>query len=1308
LCNFTNVTNQLKSIETQLQHCMLADRFGFRKQFKKLKSAAAKDRIDSRAVGRLQRELSKSVKLARHRFDSLPKIDYPAELPISERVDEIREVIKSNQVVILAGETGSGKTTQLPKICLSMGRGVKGLIGHTQPRRVAARTVANRIAEELQVPFGDQVGYQVRFTDHSTDKTLLKVMTDGVLLAETQNDRFLEKYDTLIIDEAHERSLNIDFLLGYIKRLMPRRKDLKVIITSATIDVDRFSRHFNDAPVIEVSGRTYPVKVLYRPLELVKDHSSRDADELMYQGIIDAVHEIQTLDGAGKAKARDVLVFLSGEREIREVSHLLRKARMPNTEVLPLYSRLSVAEQNRIFKSHKGRRIVLATNVAETSLTVPGIRYVIDPGLARISRYSYRSKVQRLPVEAVSRASADQRKGRCGRISDGVCIRLYSEEDFESRSEFTDPEILRTNLGSVILQMLTLRLGRIEEFPFLEKPEGRQINDGFHLLQELEAVDDGRQITGIGRTLSRIPIDLRLGRMLIEAQKLGSLKEVLVIASALAIQDPRDRPHDHQQAADESHKLNWDKDSDFLTLLALWTEYEEKRQALTQSKLRKYCLQKYLSFIRMREWRDVHRQLHLLCAELGYRENNTTADYASVHKALLSGLLGNIGNKGQDSEYQGARNRKFYIFPGSSQFRKQPKWLVCSELVETSRLYARTVARIDSAWIESLSAHLVNRSWSEPHWEKKRGQVVAYEQVTLYGLIIVSGRKVDFGAIDPVVSREIFIQAGLVEMQLNTSAGFYSHNAGLIDEIERMEAKTRRRDILVDLQALYRFYDELLPIDIYDQVSFDQWRKKVEKLDSRHLYLSRDFLLKSAAKISDTAYPDKLQLPNVSLGLDYHFDPEHRDDGVSVNVPVSLLQQLPENQLEWLVPGFLREKCMALLKSLPKSLRKNFVPAPDYVDRAIENMVFDGRSLANVFAERLKRMTGIIIPGDAWNTAALDDHLIMNIRVLDDQGRELGTGRNLNELKQEFGSQSAASLKSDKFRAIEVRDLTAWSFGELPEFIEVEQAGVNVRAYPALVDYEDSVAIELFDNPHKARIMSEQGLLRLVLFELPKQVKYVRKNLSGFDQYSLYYASIGSRDDLQSEVTAAIFRYVFVEGLPIPNDRESFDQRVMRKKDLMVVAEEVSRLMGQVLSGYHEVLLELERYRENHAYAAAVSDINDQLANLVSAGFMNSIPRLWLRQCPRYLNAIRQRLEKLRGDQKRDRESMDSVAHFWKLYRSEVGAADAGTLTDELRAFRWMLEEYRVSLFAQSLGTQMPVSSKRLDKQWAKITGAGR
>ncbi len=1282
---------------------MLSDQFNLSRKLKRLSNAAKKDRLDSRAVNRLIGDVQKSIDTAYRRLDSIPEIAYPEALPISARVDEIQKLIHDNQVVILAGETGSGKTTQLPKICLSMGRGVKGMIGHTQPRRVAARTVAHRIAEELQVPFGNEVGYQVRFTDQSSSRTLLKVMTDGILLAETQHDRFLEKYDTLIVDEAHERSLNIDFLLGFLKRLLPKRKDLKLIITSATIDLDRFSRHFNNAPVIEVSGRTYPVEVLYRPLEKNKDQSSRDSDELMYQGILDAMQEIQTRDRSRKTGDRDVLVFLSGEREIREVSHLLRKARLPGAEILPLYSRLSVAEQNRVFQSHTGRRIILATNVAETSLTVPGIRYVIDPGFARISRYSYRSKVQRLPIEAISKASAEQRKGRCGRISNGICIRLFTEDDFMARPEFTDPEILRTNLGAVILQMLTLRLGRIEDFPFLEKPESRQINDGFHLLQELQAVDDKREITDIGRILTRIPIDLRLARMLIEAQRLGSLKEILIIASALAVQDPRSRPHEHQQAADEAHKQYWHENSDFLTLLVMWERFEEKRQALTQNKLRKYCVGEFLSYIRMREWRDVHRQLHLLCAELGYRENSVAADYASVHKALLAGLLGNIGTKHKDNDYLGARNRRFYIFPASSQFRKQPKWLVCSELVETTRLYARTVARIESDWIESLANHLVNRTWSDPHWEKKRGQVVALEQVTLYGLIIVHGRRTDFGVIDPVASREIFIQTALVEMQMNTRAAFYLHNRALVEEIELMEAKTRRRDILVDLQVLYRFYDGLIPVEVYDQVSFEQWRKKTERLDSRRLYLTREYLLRDASDISAYQFPDELQLPTVSLSLDYHFEPQHQYDGVSVKVPLSLLQQLPEKQLEWLVPGFLREKCMGLLKSLPKSLRKKFVPAPEYVDKAVQGMVFEGRSLVEVFAEKLRQRTGVEIPPDAWNQAALESHLIMNIRVVDDQGHELGTGRNLTELKEKFAVQSSESLKSVEFEQHEKRDLTGWTFDKLPEFVEIEQAGIRVRAYPALVDHSDTVAIELFTNSQQARVRSRQGLLRLILFGLSKQVKYVQKNLVGFDQYSLFYASIGSREELQSEIVSAIFRYVFVDGRPIPHDRESFEQRLLLKKDLMIVAEEVSQLMGRVLKAYHEVQVKLEEYVGKKTYSAAVDDVNRQIVGLIPGGFLRDIPLAWLHQLPRYFKAIELRLERLHGDQKRDQQSMAAVNLFWDRYTTEDIDSDTELVADELCTYRWMLEEYRVSLFAQTLGTHVPVSSQRLEKQWAKV-----
>jgi ATP-dependent helicase HrpA len=1303
------VNEQLKILEDALQECMIADRFDFRNRIKRLRSTAGKgagkETLNTREVEKLLVQIRKSVGRVERRKSTTPPVAYPEELPITSRVEEIKKTIADHQVVILAGETGSGKTTQLPKICLELGRGIKGMIGHTQPRRVAARTVGNRIADELGVDFGNEVGYHVRFNDQFTGDTLVKVMTDGILLAETSQDKFLEKYDTLIIDEAHERSLNIDFILGYLKRLLPRRKDLKLVITSATIDVERFSQHFNDAPIIEVSGRTYPVELHYRPVELLSELSDGDSEELVEQAIVDVIQEIQQLDRQSSRKIPgDVLVFLSGEREIRELSHTLRKADFPHTEILPLYSRLSVSEQNRVFQKHRGRRIILATNVAETSLTVPGIRYVIDPGFARISRYSYRSKVQRLPIEAISQASADQRKGRCGRISKGVCFRLYSEEDFRSRPEFTDPEILRTNLASVILQMLTLRLGEIEDFPFVEKPDRKQINDGFQLLHELQAVNGQRRVTEVGRSLAKIPIDLQLARMLVSANKFGSLKELLIITSALAVQDPRDRPYDHRQAADQAHRSYWDKESDFITLLRLWNDFEERRQALTQNQLRKYCKQNFLSYLRMREWRDIHRQLHLMCRELGFRENEAAADYAEIHKALLSGLLGNIGTRNQDNDYLGTRNRHFYIFPGSSQFKNKPRWLVCAELVETTRLFGRTVARIESDWIEKLASHLVSRNWSEPHWEKKRGQVVAYEQVTLYGLVIVNRRKVNYGPLNPTESRDIFIRSALAERQMNTRAQFFQHNQELVEEIEQMEAKTRRRDILVDEETICAFYDELIPADVFDQGSFDKWRKVAEKKQPDLLCMNQDFLLNNDADLSDRAFPDQLGVGESELQLDYHFDPQHDRDGVSVSVPLGLLQQMPESQLDWLVPGFLHDKCLALVKSLPKSIRKNFVPAPDYVSEAVRHMTYDGRALVEVLAEQLHRRTGVNIPEDAWSQSAVADHLKMNIRIVDENGLELGAGRDLQSLKSQFKKQSADSFRTAELVSLEKTGLSAWDFDELPECIEIEQGAVTVRAFPALVDHGAAVAIKLIENEDRARFLSRRGLLRLITFELSDQIKYIRKNLTGVNRFAIFYVKIGSRDELIDDMVNAIFRYVFIENKKLPTSRAEFDSRLEDRQDLFNVANEVSDLVGKCLAEFNSLKKRLSDLQGNTNYRAVIEDVSFQLDQLIHAGFLNSVPFQWLKQYPRYLKAVNARLERLQGGLGRDLQAIEELSELWHKYGDHIARSELETDNPELELYRWMIEEYRVSLFAQTLGTYIPVSAKRLEKQWIKAT----
>ena len=1288
------MSSQLHGELTQaLQECMIRDRFRFQKA---LFNKQSRDLLKTR--------MQKSIALAEARAACVPVPAFPEQLPISQRLEDIKRVIANNQVTIIAGETGSGKTTQLPKICLALGRGVHGLIGHTQPRRVAARTVAHRIAEELDVPFGASVGYQVRFTDKTSPLSHIKVMTDGILLAETRQDRFLEQYDTLIIDEAHERSLNIDFLLGYIKRILPRRPDLKVIITSATIDLQRFSRHFSDAPIVEVTGRTYPVEVHYRPFE---SHSkSEDSDEMVLQGVLDVLQEIAVLEKSRQAgqKAGDVLVFLSGEREIRELAHLIRRSDL-KLEVLPLYSRLSVAEQNRVFQKHKGRRVVLATNVAETSLTVPGIRYVIDPGFARISRYSVRSKVQQLPIEPISRASADQRKGRCGRISDGVCFRLYSEQDFLSRQDFTSPEILRTNLASVILQMLNLRLGEIAKFPFLEKPDQRQINDGYHLLFELRAVDQHKRITRLGRDMSRLPIDLRLARMLIEAGKRGCLREVLTIVSALAIADPRERPHEHQQAADEKHRQQWHEQSDFMSLYNLWSFFESHRQDLSSSQFRKFCRKNYLSFVRILEWRENRRQLHLMCLGMKLKENREDADYASIHSSLLAGLLGNIGEKSGENEYLGARNRRHYIFPGSSQFKRKPRWIVSAELVETTRLYGRMVAQIDNGWIESLAQHLVKRTYHEPHFDASRGQVFVYEEVMLYGIVIVKRRRIDFGCVDPVKARQIFIQTALVEQQLDSKAGFYRHNCQLIAEIEQLESKARKRDILIGSYALFQFYDDRLPDHVVSGSELDIWRKSVERDNPRLLFIGKKSLMKQQPDLSEALYPGKMRVADADLKLTYHFDPQHEHDGVSIDVPLVILKQVSKAQLDWVIPGLLKEKCLAMIKSLPKAIRKNFVPAPEYAAKVSEQIEYDGRELSVVLAERLFRLSGNKVRATDFNVDTIDQHLRMNIKVLDESGKLLASGRNLDVLVDQFEEQLAIGFKQRKAHKIERSGLTDWQFGDLPDQVDFSQASITVKGYPALVDCETSVSIEVLDNVVTARRVSEQGLLRLIMLQLAQQKKYVEKNIPGFEQFALYYATRGTRQELLDDMVEAIFRYTFIEARSAVKTESEFRQRLDEKKELVARMNQVANIMQVVLKNVTLIEGNLKD-SENASNKMAYSDIRQQLGVLLERRFLKTVPLAWLVHYARYLKAIEYRLDKLKGNLLKDKEFTETISELWRRLEAHNGLEDR-----RLQQFRWMIEELRVSLYAQPLGTSLPVSAKRLEKEWQRavhlIGGSG-
>ncbi|WP_425056430.1 ATP-dependent RNA helicase HrpA [Pseudomonas abyssi] len=1286
---------------------MASDRHRLQQQFRKL---PADDQ--GRAAASWLERFNASRERVAERARLIPRIIYPDALPIADKREQIKAAIAEHQVVVIAGETGSGKTTQLPKICLELGRGTHGLIGHTQPRRLAARSVASRIAEELQTPLGELVGYQVRFTDQTSERSLIKLMTDGILLAETQHDRYLNRYDTLIIDEAHERSLNIDFLLGYLKTILAKRPDLKVIITSATIDLERFSAHFDNAPVIEVSGRTYPVDVWYRPLSAERDEEGNTVEDDLSidQGIVAALSEIQQFERSQSKTPGDVLVFLPGEREIRDTAEYLRKANLKHTEILPLYARLSAAEQQKIFASHAGRRVVLATNVAETSLTVPGIVYVIDPGEARISRYSPRSKVQRLPVEAVSQASANQRKGRCGRVAPGICVRLYSEDDFNGRPEFTDPEIRRTNLASVILQMLHLRLGRIEDFPFIEPPDGRAISDGFTLLQELGAVERSGAMTDIGRQLARLPVDPRIGRMLLEGAAQQSLAEITVIASALAVQDPRERPLEKQQAADQAHAQWNEEGTDFVAFLNLWNGFEAQRQALTQSQLRSWCRRNFLNYLRLREWRETHRQIRLTCRDMGLEENRQAASHEPVHKALLAGLLSHLGNKTEEGDYLGARQRRFLLHPSSGLAKKRPAWVMVAELTETRRLYGRLAAKIDPAWVEPLAGHLVKTSHSEPHWEKKRGQVVAFEQVSLYGLIIVPRRKVHFGPIDPVTSRELFIRQALVGGEWHGRAAFNKANQQLLAQLDELEAKARKRDIVVDDETLYRFFDQRIPENIYQLASFERWLKRSSEKEPRLLHMTRDDLLQREANdVSAQLYPDLLRWESVALPLTYHFEPNHEADGVTVRIPASLLRRIDPQRLEWLVPGLLFDKCVALVRALPKAIRKNFVPVPDFVRAALERMPFAEGSLTQALGRELTRMTGVRLDADAWTDAELEDHLRMRIEVVDAAGKPICAGRDYSALCAEIDGlplQAAPVEQPEQSAPAEAPGSYA-----LPETLVRKQAGIAVNFYPAWVEQGEEVVEQLFDVPQLALREHRLGLQRLLLqsSQLNEQARYLRQKLTTLKDAAIYYRDLGTQKQLTDDVLLGAVDRVFLPAdAPLPRDPQTLAARLEAgRADWVPACEQLAKQLLAVLKQWHG-LRKRFKGKVELAHALAMNDVREQLNHLVYPGFARAVPGEWLSQYPRYLSAIEQRLDKLPGQVPRDRAWTDELQGLWQQYQalSERWQRE-GRWDPRLDEWRWMLEEYRVSLFAQQLGTRMPVSSKRLGKLWREIQDGG-
>jgi ATP-dependent helicase HrpA len=1229
--------------------------------------------------------------LAESRQASKPVPSFPLNLPVNERHDDICKAIEEHQVIILCGETGSGKTTQLPKLCLKMGRGTYGMIGHTQPRRIAARSVANRIAEELNTELGASVGYKIRFSDKSNKLSHIKVMTDGILLAEIQNDPFLQNYDTLIIDEAHERSLNIDFILGYLKQLLPKRPDLKIIITSATIDPERFAKHFKDAPIIEVSGRTYPVEVRYRPLNNDDEAESKKDQQ---QAILNAVDELS------HESAGDVLVFLSGERQIRETAEALRKHHPDKTEIIPLFSRLSNAEQQKVFKSHTYRRIILATNVAETSLTIPGIQYVIDTGYARISRYSYRTKVQRLPIEKISQASANQRKGRCGRTSDGICIRLYAEDDFNNRTLFTDPEILRTNLASVILQMHNIRLGHIEKFPFIDKPDSRLIKDGYQLLDELQAMNK-QNITPIGKILSRFPIEPRYARMLIAANEFSSLNEILIIVSALSIADPRERPMDKQQQADQAHSQFKNEKSDFIAYLNLWNFYQEQRQHLSQNKLRKLCKATFISYTRMLEWRDIHSQLLNQCNDVKYKINTTVAGYDAIHQAILSGLLSHAGLKNEDGEYQGARNNIFAIFPGSNLRKKRPLWIMAAEMLETQRHYGLTVAQIDPLWLEKQASHLIKKSYSEAHWEKRPAQIAAYEKSTLYGLIINPRKRINYGPIDPELSRELFIRGALVDREYSGHAAFFQHNEKLFSDIEKLEHQSRRQDVLVDNEVVYQFYDERIPTGIYNSKKFDTWRKEAEKDNAEILYLSRDYLMQhSAGDITEEQYPKQLLINETPLALSYHFEPGSPDDGVTLTVPLALLNTLNPIQFEWLIPALLREKITQLIKTLPKALRKNFVPVPQFSDACID--AFDNKSepLLQAISQQLQRMTGITIPDDAWQPDSLDPHFFMHFDVQNQHNKSIAKGRNLTLLQQQLGEEVAEQFSNNIEWNIEQSGLTQWNFEDLPDVINKTVNGLNIKGFPALQDDDDSISIVIVDTPSQAEEIHHDGLKRLYSLELKQQIKYLNKNLPNIQKICMSYTSIGSCTDLKLSIIDASIEKSFFENNVIIKNKALFEERLQQgSNDLVNNANEICKILSTVFDSYIKIRKQIKKNTKPN-WLISLSDIQSQLEHLIYEDFIYFTPTQQLKSYPRYLQAIQQRLDKLQQTAERDRQYTNILSPYWERF---IEFNDEHYDHPVFSLYRWMLEEYRVSLFAQGLKTNTPVSEKRIEKQWQEV-----
>ncbi len=1237
------------------------------------------------------------------RLARIPRPRFPDDLPIAQHREEIARLIAANPVTIVCGETGSGKTTQIPKICLELGRGAAGFIGCTQPRRIAARSLAHRLAAELAGAPRGFVGHKIRFQDQTRPETVVKIMTDGVLLAETHSDRELRAYDTLIVDEAHERSLNVDFLLGYLKRLVAVRPELKVVVTSATIDTERFSQFFGGAPVIEVSGRTYPVEVRYRP-EFFELQDKDDEPVDMNEAIAKAVDEI-----ARDSRTGDILVFLPGEREIREAAEALRKHHPEKTEILPLFSRLSAEEQDRVFERSAHRRIVLATNVAETSLTVPGIHYVIDTGLARIKRYSPRQKIDQLRIEPISQAAARQRAGRCGRVASGVAIRLYAEEEFRERPEFTTPEILRTSLASVILRMAALELGPIGEFPFLEPPTPRQVEDGYRQLFELGAIDATRSLTDMGRELARLPVDPRIGRMLLAAREFHCAAEMVILAAALSIQDPRDRPQALREQSDRAHEEFRDEASDFLQLLNLWkffdTEFLHKK---SNRKLYETCREHFLSYVRMREWRDLAGQLREMASDLKLRESTQPATYEQIHRALLTGLIGNVGMKALDGDhYHGPRDVQFHIWPGSGLKKNRPRWIMAGELQETTRVFARNVARVEPDWIEKAAAHLVERTYVEPHWDKGRGEVIAYESVTLHGLVLAARRKVSYGRIDPARAREIFIEGALVGGEFESGHPFWVHNRKLIGDVEELEHRTRRPDVLVDDRAIFEFYAGRLPAEVRDARSFDAWYRAAAAKEPKLLFMAREDLMRHGAEsVTEELFPRELRLGEARFPLAYRFDPGHPLDGVTINVPLALLNQVDEAAVDWLVPGMIREKVAWTLKALPKRVRSQLVPGPEHVTRFLEWATPGELPVKEAVLAYASRVVGERLAADVWSKDEPPPHLRMNVRVVDESRRELAMGRDLAELRKRLGEAATLTLAKAK-PGMEREGITTWDLGELPQQVTFRRGNQTLTGYPALSPSPlgegrgegPSASIRLFDTKDRSEAEHREGVKALMALQLKEQLRQLERELPGFNAIAMRFQATIPADKLRADLIAAIVDRAFIGEDEPPRTAKAFEEQKKRAKArLPAVTQAALRHLAAIVEASQQYGQAVAQYA---GLGRVVQDVKAARERLVYPGFLARTPWERLEHLPRYLKGYALRLEKYRSNPERDQKHAQTVHTLWQNYEVRAKADhDAGRRDPRLEDFRWLVEELRVSLFAQELRTPVPVSAKRLQKFW--------